>query len=76
MIKLHGLAGGEIVSGKDDRHFRVNASLHNAAEDADDAAGNVLDVSSARTEIIVVHRCKGVSQNGAGIGDGRLGIDA
>ena len=75
-VQLHGLTRGQIVGGEDHGHLGVDAALHRAGEDADDAAGDVLDVGRAGLEIVVVHGGEGLGLDGARVGHGGLGVEA
>ena len=76
LVELDGLAGGEVVGGENDGDLGVDAALHDAEQDADDAAGDVLDVGGAGLHVGVVHRSEHLRELGAGVGHNGLGVAA
>ena len=49
---------GQVVSAEQHRHIGRNAALHDAAQDAQNALADILDVGGAGLHIGVVHRGK------------------
>ena len=74
LVKLNGLGRGQIVGREDDGHVGVDAALHNAGENGDDAGGNVLHVGGAGLHVAVVHGGEHLCKLGGNIGDHGFGV--
>ena len=58
LVQLYGLRRSQIVRCQNNRHIRINTACHSAAQNTNDAVGNILDVCGARLHVAVVHRGK------------------
>ena len=74
LVKLDRLGRGQIVSAEQHRHIGGNAALYDAAEDAQDALADILDISGAGLHVGIVHRGEHLGKLLGRVGNGGLGV--
>src|SRR5699024_8061404 len=69
------LRRGQVVCGQQDRHFGGDTALHHAAQDAQDALADVLDVGGAGLHVGIVHGGEHLGELLRHVGYRRFGVE-